>query len=57
MPTFIKLQSWKPYALKSSIILEIMTYVLCFVLLIIALVNNTLSIKLFNVAAVVGLLA
>lgn len=57
MPTFIKLQSWKPYALKSSIILEIMTYVLCFFLLIIALVNNTLSIKLFNVTAMVGLLA
>ncbi|TKT81669.1 O-antigen ligase family protein [Escherichia sp. MR] len=57
MPTFIKLQSWKPYALKSSMILEIMTYVLCFFLLIIALVNNTLSIKLFNVTAMVGLLA
>ncbi|WP_244581132.1 hypothetical protein, partial [Escherichia coli] len=26
MPTFIKLHSWKPYTLKSSMILEIITY-------------------------------
>ncbi|WP_249540143.1 hypothetical protein, partial [Escherichia coli] len=25
MPTFIKLHSWKPYTLKSSMILEIIT--------------------------------
>ncbi|HGU1939007.1 TPA: hypothetical protein ACM7GZ_003842, partial [Escherichia coli] len=27
MPTFIKLHSWKPYTLKSSMILEIITYI------------------------------
>ncbi|EFO1594978.1 O-antigen ligase family protein, partial [Escherichia coli] len=57
MPTFIKLQSWKPYALKSSTILEIMTYILSFFSLIIAFVDNTFSIKIYNITAVVCLLS
>ncbi|HFV5149624.1 TPA: O-antigen ligase family protein, partial [Escherichia coli] len=52
MPTFIKLHSWKPYTLKSSMILEIITYILCFFSLIIAFVDNTFSIKMYNITAI-----
>ncbi|HHH7332682.1 ligase, partial [Escherichia coli] len=57
MPTFIKLHSWKPYTLKSSMILEIITYILCFFSLIIAFVDNTFSIKMYNITAITCLLA
>lgn len=57
MPTFIKLHSWKPYTLKSSMILEVITYILCFLSLIIAFVDNTFSIKIYNITAIVCLLS
>ncbi|EGP6201120.1 O-antigen ligase family protein, partial [Escherichia coli] len=57
MPTFIKLHSWKPYTPKSSMILEIITYILCFFSLIIAFVDNTFSIKMYNITAITCLLA
>ncbi|MBB7342491.1 O-antigen ligase family protein, partial [Escherichia coli] len=57
MPTFIKLHSWKPYTLKSSMILEIITYILSFFSLIIAFVDNTFSIKMYNITAITCLLA
>ncbi|MHB7495796.1 hypothetical protein ACYCMJ_21385, partial [Escherichia coli] len=43
MLTSFKLHSLKPYSLKSSMILEIITYILCFFSMIIAFVDNTFS--------------
>ncbi|EFO0324337.1 O-antigen ligase family protein [Escherichia albertii] len=57
MPTFIKPQSWKHYALKSSMILEIMTYILCLFSLLTAFVDNTSSIKIYNITVIFGLLS
>ncbi|EEZ5609626.1 O-antigen ligase family protein, partial [Escherichia coli] len=41
MLTSFKRHSLKPYTLKSSMILEIITYILCFFSMIIAFVDNT----------------
>ncbi|HCQ2687203.1 TPA: O-antigen ligase family protein, partial [Escherichia coli] len=57
MLTSFKLHSLKPYSLKSSMILEIITYILCFFSMIIAFVDNTFSIKIYNITAIVCLLA
>lgn len=56
MLTSFKLHSLKPYTLKSSMILEIITYILCFSM-IIAFVDNTFSIKIYNITAIVCLLS
>lgn len=57
MLTSFKLHSLKPYTLKSSMILEIITYILCFFSMIIAFVDNTFSIKIYNITAIVCLLS
>lgn len=57
MAALIHLNTWKPYAKKVSTILEVVTYLLCFATLIIALFNNNLSMKVYNITAITGLLA
>lgn len=42
---------------KISSILEIMTYVICFITLVVALVDNSLSIKLYTAAAILSVFA
>lgn len=57
MPTLSLMEPWKSYTQKVSCSLEISAYLLCFVTLIVALFDNTLSMKLFNITAIVGILA
>lgn len=56
MLTFNHLNVRKPYLQKFSSGLEITTYLFCFITLIVALINNNLSMKLYNITAVLGLL-
>lgn len=57
MPVLSHVNSWKPYTRKVSCILEVTAYLLCFVTLIVALFNNNLSMKLYNITAITGILA
>lgn len=57
MPTLSLISPWRRYATKTSSALEITTYLLCTITLIVALFDNTLSMKLYNVTAILGLLA
>lgn len=57
MPTLSLASPWRHYATKTSSALEITTYLLCTITLIVALFDNTLSMKLYNVTAILGLLA
>ncbi|EPF6158469.1 O-antigen ligase family protein [Citrobacter sedlakii] len=51
------LHSWQTGARKMSTVLELTTWLLCFVTLVVALFNNNLSMKLYNITAIFGLLA
>ncbi|MFC3188851.1 hypothetical protein ACFOJF_01680 [Pseudocitrobacter faecalis] len=47
---------WKGYTQKTASILEIITFALCAVTLLTALINNNLSMKLFNISGVLAIL-
>ncbi|EMO7865793.1 O-antigen ligase family protein [Citrobacter amalonaticus] len=57
MPTLSLISPWRHYATKTSSALEVTTYLLCAITLIVAMFDNTLSMKLYNVTAILGLLA
>ncbi|QMK81043.1 hypothetical protein [Citrobacter sp. RHB20-C15] len=57
MPTLSLISPWRHYATKTSSALEVTTYLLCAITLIAAMFDNTLSMKLYNVTAILGLLA
>lgn len=57
MPALRYFDSWKLYSKNISYWLEISTYLLCFVTLIIALFDNDLSMKLYTAAAILGVMA
>lgn len=47
---------WKGYTQKTASVLEIITFTLCAVTLLTALINNNLSMKLFNITGVLAIL-
>lgn len=57
MPTVSHQSRWKSWTGKASLALEMTTWLLCFITLVVALFNNNLSMKLYNVTAILGLLA
>lgn len=57
MPALRHIDSWKPRIIKASTFLEICTYVLCFSAFIIALVDDNLSMKIYSITAVMGVIA
>lgn len=57
MPALRHIDSLKQYSQRISSILEITAYILCFVTLVTALVNDSLSMKLFSISAAVSFIA
>ena len=47
---------WKGYARKTASVLEIMTFTLCAVTLLTALIDNNLGMKLFNITGILAIL-
>ena len=47
---------WKGYTQKTASVLEIITFTLCAVTLLTALINNNLSMKLFNITGILAIL-
>lgn len=47
---------WKGYARKTASVLEIMTFTLCAVTLLTALIDNNLGMKLFNITGIMAIL-
>lgn len=57
MPALRYFDSWKLNSKNVSYWLEITTYILCFVTMIVAMVDNNLSMKFYNITAIIGLIA
>lgn len=57
MSVLSHVSAWKLYTRKVSCSLEVATYLLCFTTLIIALFDNNLSMKFYNITAITGILA
>lgn len=57
MPTLMPIKLHSPRTQNISLGLEITVYLLCFITLIVALVDNNLSMKLYSVTAILGLLS
>lgn len=57
MPTLSNTNLRKPKVQNLSLVLEIATYVLCFITLVTALVDNNLSMKLYSIVAGIGFFA
>ncbi len=57
MPALRHIDTWKPRTIKASTFLEIFTYGLCFSAFIIALVDDNLSMKIYSITAVMGVVA
>ncbi|MTH45527.1 O-antigen ligase family protein [Intestinirhabdus alba] len=57
MPALHRSEPWTLYCQKSSTALEMVTYVLCFATMLVALIDNNLAMKLYTITAIAGLLA